>query len=137
MKERLKTIKTIHVGFCIGITLIYFILGDLHTLDFIRIQEMDSSSMIYLLIPISAIFLGNMLYRQQLKNVGRGLKMEEKIGAYQTASLIRWAILEGAAFLILFLKKELLLIGLFLILYMIFLKPSEEGMKRDFMIFGK
>ncbi|MGW9685709.1 MFS transporter [Flagellimonas sp. 2504JD1-5] len=137
MKEKLKTIKTIHIGFCLGIALAYFILGDLYTLDFIKIQTIDSSTLVYLLIPISAIFLGNVLYKQQLKNVDRGLNMEDKIGTYQTASLIRWALLEGAAFLILFLKKELLLIGVFLILYMIFLKPSEEGIKRDFENVGK
>ncbi|MEX0313486.1 MAG: MFS transporter, partial [Allomuricauda sp.] len=91
----------------------------------------------YLLIPISAVVLGNFLYKQQLKNTDSGLKPEEKIGIYQTASLIRWAMLEGAAFIILFLKEELILIGLLLIFYMVILKPSEEGMKRDFAAVGK
>ena len=137
MNERLKTLKIIHIALCVGVTMTYFFLGNLQTLDFLTIPKIDTSSYIYLLIPMSAIFLGNMVYKQQLKNVDAGLKPEERVGVYQTASIIRWAMLEGAAFLVLFLKKELILIGLFVILYMVFTKPSEEGMKRDFASVGK
>ncbi len=137
MKEKLKPIKAIHIALCIGMVLAYFVIGNLHSLNFLKIPKIDSSSLIYLMIPISAIFLGNFLYKQQLKSVDKRLKLEERIGLYQTASLIRWAILEGAAFIILFLKEELVLIGVFLIVYMIFLKPSEEAMKRDFAAVGK
>ncbi|PHQ61548.1 MAG: MFS transporter [Maribacter sp.] len=137
MKEKLKAIKTIHIALISGIALAYFILGDLQTLDFLKISKIESSTFIYLLIPISAIFLGNLLYKQQLKKVGNNLTLEEKIAPYQTASLIRWAMLEGAAFFILFVKKEFIIVGLFLILYMVFLKPSEEGIKRDFKMVGK
>ena len=136
MKEKLKPIKTIHIALCIGITLAYFIVGGLQSLDFIKIPKIDSSTFIFLLIPVSAIFLGNFLYKQQLRNIDGSLAIEKKIGIYQTASLIRWAIIEGAAFFILFTKKEFILIGLFLILYLLVLRPSEEGMKRDFSSFG-
>ncbi len=137
MKEKLKPIKTIHSGLTLGIAVAYFILGDLQTLEFLKIPKIETSTFIYLLIPIAAIFLGNILYKQQLKNIANNLTLEEKIGTYQTASLIRWAMLEGAAFFILFAKKEFVLIGLFLIFYLVFLKPSEEGMKRDFEMAGK
>ena len=67
-----------------------------------------------------------------MRKVDKTLKNEEKIGTYQTASLIRWAIVEGAAFFILFYKSELILIGLLLIIYMLFLRPSEYKMIEDF-----
>ncbi len=132
MKEKLKPLQLIHIALCSGVLLAYFVLGDLLSLNFVTFPKLEGSSFVYLIIPLSAIFLGNMLFKSQLKNVDKKLKLEEKIGPYQTASILRLAILEGAAFLILFLKKEFLLIGLFLIGYMAFLRPSEERMKGDF-----
>ena len=60
------------------------------------------------------------------------LKLEDKIPAYQTASIIRLAILEGAAFLILFLKPDFILFGILLILYIIFIRPTETQFRKDF-----
>lgn len=44
---------------------------------------------------------------------------------------MRWAILEGAAFLILFLKPDFVLFGLLIIIYLIFLRPTEERVNND------
>lgn len=137
MKEKLKTLKTIHMALVLGITVAYFVLGNLHTLDFLKFPKMESSMVIYLMMPIASILLGNFLYKKMLKNAGNNLPLEEKIVHYQTASLVRWSLIEGATFFILFVENELLIIGLFLILYMVSLKPSEEGMKRDFQMVGK
>lgn len=90
-----------------------------------------------MMMPLSSIILGNFLYKQQLKNANENLPLEEIMGYYQKASLIRWAMIEGAAFFILLVKNELLIIGLILILYMVFLKPSEEAMKRGYQMVGK
>jgi hypothetical protein len=65
-------------------------------------------------------------------DIDKKLKTEEKIPYYQTASIIRLAILEGAAFLILFLKPDFLLFGILIILYIIFLRPTEQQFRRDF-----
>ena len=134
MYENFKPIKTIHLALCGGVILTYFFLGDSNTLDFLNVPKIDSSTFIYLLIGFSAVFLGNMLYKQRLKAVDSKLKLEERIGPDMTASIVRWAILEGVAFLILFLKKEFLVVGLFLIVYMIFTRPSLGGMKQDFAV---
>lgn len=131
MKERLKVLKTIHIALCLGIALPYFLIGNIASLDFLKIPEIDSSKMIFFAVPIAAIIFGHLLFKQQLKLVDKNLTLEEKIGSYQTASLIRWAMLEGAAFFILFVEEELILIGVMLILYMVYLRPSEERMKRD------
>ncbi|WP_435624000.1 MFS transporter [Flagellimonas sp.] len=137
MNEKLQSLKIIHIALCVGVTLAYFFLGDLQTLEFLNVPKIDSTSFIYLLIGFCAMFLGNMVYNQRLKTVDPKSKFEERIAPYMTASIIRWAILEGAAFLILFLKKEFLVVGLFLIVYMIFTRPSSEGMKRDFAAVSK
>ncbi|RIV49703.1 MFS transporter [Flagellimonas taeanensis] len=115
----------------------YFFLGDLGSRDFLKIPETDATTFLYVLIPMAAIFVGQLMYRQQLQKVDTKLPLEEKLATYQTALIIRWALIEGAAFLILFLKPELVALGLLLILYLILLRPSEDGMKRDFQAFGK
>jgi hypothetical protein len=132
MKEKFKIIKTMHLFLVAGLAIAYFLIGDLESMNFLEYKEIDASNFIYIVVPIIAIILGNYLYKDQLKNVDKRLKLAEKIGTYQTASLIRWAIIEGAAFFILLYNTEFVLIGMLLILYLLFLKPSEQKMKLDF-----
>ncbi len=49
---------------------------------------------------------------------------------YQTASLIRWVIIEGAAFFILFSNPDFVILGILLIGYLIYLRPTEANIKR-------
>lgn len=137
MKEKFRPIQIIHLSLIAGISIVYFMLGNLQSLDFLELPKITSSSFIYLLIPLGAIIVGHLLFKNQLANVQSKLTPEEKLGPYQTASIIRWALLEGAAFLILFLSPDLILIGLILIVYMAFLRPTLEGMQRDFQSAGK
>ncbi len=132
ISEKLNLLKIIHIVICAGIILVYIFIGDLHTLALLKIPKVDSESLIFLLIPLLSIFLSNFLYKEHLKKVDKRLSLEEKIPQYQTASIIRWAIIEGGIFIILFLKKEFILLGIFLIIYLIFLKPSVERMRKDF-----
>ena len=132
MTEKLKTIKTIHLAICAGVIIAYFMIGDLSSLENLEMPIINKASVIYLLIPISSIFLSNLLYKSQVKNIDSKLKLEEKIPFYQTASIIRLAILEGAAFLILFLKPDFLIFGILIIVYIIFLRPTETQFRKDF-----
>lgn len=132
MKEKLKTIQTIHIALVSGLILAYVFAGDLLHLKFFNFPEIETATIPYLVIPLGAIYMGNILYKKQLKSADKKLPLEDKIGMYQTASIIRWALVEGPAFLILFLAPEFILVGLILIVYLAFLRPSEDGMKRDF-----
>lgn len=132
MSEKIKTIKIIHIVLVAGVALAYYFVGNIHNLDFLALTRIEDSSIIYLIIPLAAFYIGNLLFTNQLKAVPIELSLEEKFASYQTASLIRWAILEGAAFMILFTAEDYLLFGIFILIYMIYLKPTEEGMKRDF-----
>ena len=131
MTEKLKTIKTIHLAICAGVIIAYFMIGDLSSLENLKMPSIDKASVIYLLIPISSIFLSNLLYKSQVNNIDSKLKLEEKIPFYQTASIIRLAVLEGAAFLILFLKPDFLIFGILIIIYIIFLRPTETQFRKD------
>ena len=113
MTPNIKTLKIIHLAICSGVIFIYFFIG-------------------YFMIPILAIILGNILFKSQLKQANPNLNLEEYLPIYQTASIIRWAILEGAALFILFLKSNFVLLGILIIAYLIYLRPTMDKIESDF-----
>ncbi|QOD62052.1 MFS transporter [Polaribacter haliotis] len=136
MKEKLKVIKIIHLALCLGVLLGYFIIGDLKSFDFLKIPSINSSSVIYLLIPLIAYVLSNYLYKKKLQNISSKKNLEDNMVEYQSASIIRWAILEYAAFAILILNKIFLIFGILIILYLSLLHPTEDKIKNDIDNFG-
>ena len=132
MTEKLKTIKIIHLAISAGIIIAYFIIGDLTSLEKFKIPSIDKESIIYLIIPVASVFLSNFLYKSQKNNIDSKLLLEEKIPFYQTASITRLAVLEGAAFLILILKPDFLIFGILIIVYIIYIRPTETQFREDF-----
>lgn len=131
MTEKLKIIKIIHLAISAGVILAYFILGNLTSFESLKLPTIDSSSIVYILIPVIAVFASNFLYKSQLNKIDRKLKLEEKVQFYQTAAIMRLAILEGAAFLILILKPDFILFGVLIILYIVLLRPTENQFRND------
>ncbi len=131
MKEKLKVIKIIHLALCSGVIAAYLLLGDVNNITNVDITNINSLDTVYLLIPFLAYFLSNFLFKSQLKNIDTTLDIEENFQFYQTASLMRWAILEGAAFIILFMKQDFMILGVLIILYLIFLRPTLDRIKAD------
>jgi hypothetical protein len=130
MTDKIKTLQIIHLAVCAGTAIAYFIIGDL-SIEKLQIPAINSSSVIYLAIPVFAFILSTYLFKSQLKQIDPKLKIEEKLPVYQTASIMRWAVLEGAAFLILILKPDFILFGILLIIYLAFLRPTEERINND------
>ncbi|TDO94537.1 MFS transporter [Flavobacterium sp. 245] len=130
MSEKIKALQIIHLAICAGTIIAYYILGDL-SIEKLRIPTIDSSSAVYVLIPVLAFVLSSFLFKSQLKQINPKLKLEEKFPIYQTASILRWAVLEGAAFLILILKPEFILFGILVLIYLIFLRPTAERIDND------
>ncbi|QSW90316.1 MULTISPECIES: MFS transporter [Flavobacterium] len=130
MTEKIKALQLIHFGVCAGTVIIYLIVGDF-SIQKLSIPPIDSSSAVYVAIPVLAFVLSSVLFKTQLKQIDPKLKLEDKLPVYQTASIMRWAILEGAAFLILFLKPDFVLFGILIIIYLLFLRPTEERITND------
>jgi hypothetical protein len=130
MNEKIKTLQIIHLAICAGTIIAYYIIGDL-SLEMLHVPVIDSTSIIYLAIPVLAILLSNMLFKAQLKQIDPKLKLEDKMPIYQAASIMRWAVLEGAAFLILILKPDFILFGVLVLIYLIFLRPTTEKIEND------
>ncbi|MNE18902.1 hypothetical protein D3C80_1119620 [compost metagenome] len=130
MTEKIKTLQIIHLGICVGTIIAYFIIGNI-SLETLNIPTIDSNSILYLVIPVLAFVLSSILFKAQLKQIDPKLKLEDKLPVYQTASIMRWAVLEGAAFLILLIKPEFILFGILLIAYLLYLRPTEERITND------
>lgn len=127
MNEKIKVLQIIHLAICAGTVMAYLFIAQL-SLDNLKIETTDSSDLIYFAIPILAFFLSNFLFKSQLKQADPKLNPEDNFPIYQTASILRWAILEASALLILFLKQDLLLLGILIIVYLVFLRPTEDKM---------
>ncbi|MGB0892181.1 MAG: MFS transporter, partial [Flavobacteriaceae bacterium] len=56
---------------------------------------------------------------------------EAKMIKYQSASIIRWGILEAGAFLILILKPELILFGLLILIYLLLVRPTKTKIESE------
>ena len=63
MKDKIKTLKFIHLAILIGVIVIYILLGGI-SLDTSAIPELDSTFLLYLMIPIVAIVLSNFLFNE-------------------------------------------------------------------------
>lgn len=124
LPEKIRTLKIIHLAILGGVILLYVLIGDI-SMEILHIPPLDTLSMTFFAMPFFAFALGNLLFHQQLKKADRKLSPNDNFGVYQTGSIIRWAILEAAAFIILFLAPEHLIFGIFTILILAFLRPTE------------
>ncbi len=130
MEEKLKVTKMIHIDLCSGLVIAYIFIGDVTSISF-NMPALSQSNIIYVLIPIIAYIFSNFMFKTQLKAADKTLKPEANMAVYQTASIVRWAILEGAAFLILLLNKDFVLFGILIILYLALIHPTEDRVKTD------
>ncbi|WP_299779104.1 MFS transporter [uncultured Formosa sp.] len=131
MKEKIKVLTIIHLALSVGLIIVYMVLGDVKALTSFSFKAVNAATVIFLIIPIMSVFLSEYIFNSQIKRIDIKLKLEEKMGAYQTASITRWAILEGSAFLLVFMKKDFMIFGILIILYFILIRPTEDRIKMD------
>ncbi|WP_141402464.1 MFS transporter [Sediminicola luteus] len=101
------------------------ILAYMFGIDPARLPEIDGSNAVYLAIPFIALLVGQWLFKKLVNGVDPKLSFEDKLPTYTTAAIVRWAMLEGGALLLVILAPEFFLIGLLLILYMVWLRPTR------------
>ncbi|HUH51958.1 MAG TPA: hypothetical protein VLZ11_07650 [Flavobacterium sp.] len=130
MSAKIKMLQTIHLALCLGVILFYLLIGGI-SVESLNIAKVDGSSLVYLALPVLAFVLSDFLFKNQLKKADHKLKAEDNYMVYQNASIIRWAVLEGAAMLIAILKPDFILFGILLIVYLAFVRPTEARMRKD------
>ena len=131
MQEQLKIFKIIHIALVVGLIMAYFFLGNLSDFSQLKMPEINNENMIYLTIPIVAFLLSNLLFKRLVSKIESNLSLKQKLVAYQSATIVRYAILEGAAFIILIIFPKFIVFGILLIVYMALLRPTEQRIKRD------
>ncbi len=128
MEQHLKSLKILHFAFSAGATMAYLFVGDILN---IRAPKFEGEIMYYIFIPAIAVLASNFIFKNAISKIEAKKTISEKMSAYKTASIIRWAILEGAAFFILFVKPELVLFGVLLLLYLFLVKPTKEKIETE------
>src|SRR5690606_34264139 len=92
------------------------------------------------LIEVIAILLARFLFRRQLKKINAtGISLSQKMIAYRKANITRWAILEGAAMLVIvlfLLTNQWLIIFIVLALLFIFYtsRPTAPNIANDLQV---
>ena len=131
MKEKIKSLQIIHLAISLGVIAAYIFLLDKNVITNFKIPTIDSNSIIYVLIPVIAIALSNFMFKNTLGKMNSNLTIENKLGIYQTASVIRWAILEGAALMLLILKTDFFIFGIIIIVYLLTIRPTEDKVNNE------
>ena len=128
MEKQIKTLQVIHLALLAGVSLAYFIIGDLFN---ISMPKLEGENLYYIFIPAITVLASNFLFKNVLAKIESNNSKMEKLAQYQTASIMRWAILEAGAFLILILKPELVVFGLLLLLYLLLVRPTKEKIENE------
>ena len=133
----LKSISIIHLALLAGQVIFAIIAYAQSVKVFFGISYMDDVFMY--IVPLAAIFgfiAGYRIFKKQLAAIRSKNSLGEKIIAYQTALIIRYALLEGPCLLAVwaYLNNNnlfyLMVAGL-LIVYFIFLRPTMEKVEND------
>ncbi len=126
MNQQIKIAQIIQLVLILGFCVANYVLGDFSNIEKVK---WDSSNLMFVLLPIAAYFFGLFISKNALSKVRKEQPTSEKIIAYQSSLIMRWATLEGAGFLILILKPELIIINIAILFLLIIIRPSKENAK--------
>lgn len=131
-KPFLQTLSMLHIGLFIG--LVAFTGFAYYTGDTLKTESYPNGDVFLYLVPIGAIvgyFFSNYMFKNMVDKIPEKLPLQSKLSRYQSASLIKYAILEAPAFLTLFAFLQsshalYLTIAVTLIIYFFTQRPTEE-----------
>ena len=129
---------TIHYAYCFA-TLAFGTVAMFITNDTSLSFNGPSDDFFLYLVPFIAIggtLVGHFIFNTNLKEVQQKPSLQEKLSGYQSARLIRLALIEGPSLFavvgFIITNNQLYLIIAFLLLtYMIFLRPTPQKIKQD------
>lgn len=136
-----KTIQIIHGALTIGV-LAFLAFGFLSN----DTLSTEGANMVFLSIGLilflAGVFLGTYLYKNQLASIKNEMSLQQKLTTYQTAALIRYALIEGAA---LFMGVQFLTSGNLLyasiafvaLATMMYLRPTKDKIAVDLKLTGE
>ena len=131
-KGFLKTISIIHLGLLAGPLI--FGIYTYSTIKETKLDYSDTNDIFLFLVPlfaISGILVGNILFKEQIEKLKNNNSLREKLSGFQTASIIKYALLEGPALIGIVGFNDngnllYLIISGILILYFISQRPTND-----------
>ena len=130
MEQKLKVLRILHLALIGQALFMYFIFGEIDKLGFLDFKEVEGPAYMMLFVPLGAVFASDFLYKNLLKKVDRNSTADQKVQHYMVACILRWAVIEGPIFFLLFME-DFILVGLMLIGYLAFIGPSKDKMEQD------
>lgn len=138
-KNYLKTISILHIALVAGPLLLgtfFYLQTDVSTTS-----EDDMMIYIFPLLGVAGIFVGQFLFKQLTSKLKKDATLSSKLATYQTASLVRWALVEGPALLnfVWFGNTSnslFLAIGATLLIYLFLLRPTKTKIQNDLKLQG-
>ncbi|MFC0878533.1 hypothetical protein ACE01N_18205 [Saccharicrinis sp. FJH2] len=138
-KQFFRTINILFLALFAGPFLFACIAVFMNSGENLRFQFFSSEEPVFIAATTLAIidlFVSRIMYRYQIKRYNKDDKLHVKMATYQTAVIIRLALIEGASLLLIvsfFLSANLtalIFLGLMFIQFYFF-KPSREEAIRD------
>ncbi|WP_299365619.1 hypothetical protein [Winogradskyella sp.] len=136
-KSIIKTMTTLHYAYSFAV-LVFGTIA-LYITDNATMNLNDTNDIFFYLVPILAVggvMASHFLFNSLLKTVHAKSTLKEKLTSYQSARIIRLALIEGPAILgiVIFITTSnlfYLIISAILLVYMIFLRPTLQIIKQD------
>lgn len=133
----IKTLSIIHLALLSGL-IIFLIIA--YTQNKVWQLNLNDTSDVFLFIaPILAvggILVGNFLYNNQINALSNKNSLREKLTGFQTASIMKYALIEGPALLAIVSSMNsgnlfYIIIAIALIVYFYFQKPTKEKIESN------
>lgn len=135
-KVSLKSIQIMHVFLCLGVVFVGIFLGDFSAEEW-RLEAGNNNELMLIVgLPVVAMVIGQVIFNKQIEDANTLESFEEQLQAYQSAHIIRIALLEGVAMFIAVYTQfsgELVPLMMFLILIgrMGFLFPTKARIEKE------
>lgn len=136
-KSFIKTITVIHLALIMGLLLFSGVSYTLVETNFLSFDfENDIFSLIVPAFAIGGAFASNFIANKKISELSAIESLKDKLIGYQTASIIRFALLEGPALLgiVIYLQTGnlfYLLIAGTVIAYFVTVRPTKDKIEMD------
>lgn len=135
-KSFIKKLAIIHGSLCVGLA-IFAAFAYFHNGSFA--VGTDSTDVFIYIVPIVAMagyFGSKLVYQKLLRNLHQEESLKTKLQRYQLAAILKYALLEGPAFLALIAyyysgNALHLVIALSLVVYVFFQRPTLKKLKSE------
>ena len=127
----IQTLKLIHIALVVGLT-IFSVLAYAQNNSFNA--DINTNSTLLYIVPIVALlgyFGSQMFFKKMLLQVNTSDSLQTKLNKYQTAAIVKYALIEGPAFIALFVYHTTgnalpLVIAVCLLAYLFVQKPTKD-----------